>query len=99
MVTFYCPCKKCCGKNSPEAGGHGLTASGVKPKVGLTVAADWKVWPKGTCLEIEGVGFRKVQDKGGDIKGQTLDVFLGSHEEARHKAVKVRRVRIAPGRC
>jgi len=98
-VTFYCPCFKCCKANSPEVGGHGLTASGRLPKAGRTVAADWKVWPKGTCLEIEGIGIRRVEDRGSKIRGQALDVFMATHEKALKPRTGTRKVRLAKGGC
>jgi len=52
------------------------------PHQGTTVAADPRVWPMGTCLEIEGLGKRVVQDVGGAIKGLKLDVFYYAHSDA-----------------
>lgn len=71
-LTGYCPCKKCCG------GWGRRTASGAVPQEGVTVAAS-KQFPFGTKLYIEGVGYRTVQDRGGAIKGNKLDVFVSSH--------------------
>lgn len=75
-ITYYCPCVKCCGKTD------GITASGTLAQDGQTVAADWDVLPPGTKIFIEGVGFRTVEDKGGAIKGNKLDVFMDSHSAA-----------------
>lgn len=80
MVTAYC-CEKyahICGE------GHGITKSGLPVQAGVTVAADPDVLPLGTVLYIEGVGIRIVQDTGGAIKGNKLDVALPTHEEALH---------------
>jgi len=30
-ITFYCSCKKCCGRHSPQKGGSGLTSLGHSP--------------------------------------------------------------------
>ena len=83
-ITYYCPCTLCCGKTD------GITASGTLAIEGQTVAADWDVLPPGTKIYIDGVGFRTVEDKGGAIVGQSLDVFMDSHsaalEAGRHKA-------------
>jgi len=76
-VSAYCPCAVCCGR---WAGGK--TKSGRRPAQGTTVAADPRVWPMGTCLEIEGLGKRVVQDVGGAIKGLKLDVFYYAHSDA-----------------
>jgi len=82
VATGYCPCPDCCGPNSPDAGGHGLTASGHRPHPGVTVAADWAIFPAGTRLFIQGIGHRVVQDRGGDIVGSRIDIFFRRHEEA-----------------
>lgn len=52
------------------------------PREGVTVAADRARYPFGTCLEIEGIGPRIVQDVGGAIKGRMLDVYFSSHDAA-----------------
>lgn len=78
MCTAYC-CEKykhICGT------GDGITASGVEVTPGVTVAADTSVFPFGTVLYIEGVGERVVQDIGGAIKGNRLDVAIDTHENA-----------------
>jgi 3D (Asp-Asp-Asp) domain-containing protein len=82
-ATAYCPCEKCCGKwakNRPN--GIVYTASGEIAEEGITIAADWSVLPKGTVVEIDGVGTRIVQDKGGAIKGNRIDIYFLSHQEA-----------------
>ena len=73
----YCPCETCCGQWS-----GGPTASGVIPEEGRTVAADWDVLPAGTEIYIDGFGWRTVEDTGGAIRGNTIDIFFESHEEA-----------------
>lgn len=60
---------------------------------GKTVAADTSKLPMGTCVEIEGLGQRVVEDVGSAIKGHRLDVFFGSHAEALEFGRKVLRVR------
>lgn len=82
VATGYCPCADCCGRNSRDAGGHGLTASGHPPHPGVTVAADWAIFPAGTRLFIQSIGHRVVQDRGRDIVGSRIDIFFRSHEEA-----------------
>lgn len=73
-LTGYCPCRKCSSSWSAK------TASGVTAKAGVTVAAS-KNLPFGTKLYIEDVGYRIVQDRGGAIKGNKLDVFVNTHSE------------------
>lgn len=62
--------------------GHGITSSGAKVQPGVTVAADTSVLPYGTVVYIEGVGLRVVQDTGGAVKGNKLDVAVSTHSEA-----------------
>ena len=83
VITAYCPCEKCCGiwaKNRPN--GVVYTASGEVAQEGVTVAADWDVYPAGTVLRIEGMGEYIVQDVGGAVNGNHIDIFLDSHEKA-----------------
>ncbi len=72
-ITYYCACKQCCGKED------GITASGVKAQEGVTVAADTSKLPFGTKIYIKGIGWRTVQDRGGAIKGNRLDIYISSH--------------------
>ena len=75
VITAYCPCQKCCGKTD------GITASGEKAVQGVTIATD-KSMPFGTKVYIDGVGERIVQDRGGAIKGNRIDLYFDSHNEA-----------------
>jgi 3D (Asp-Asp-Asp) domain-containing protein len=81
-VTAYCSCPKCCG-----VGAMGLTASGkpVTYNNGKFVAADTKVLPMGSKILVNGYDAQPVEviDRGGAIKGNKLDVFFPTHEEAR----------------
>lgn len=76
-VYAYCPCETCCGQWS-----GGPTASGVMPEEGRTVAADWDVLPAGAEVYISGVGWRTVEDTGSGITGNTLDLYMDSHQDA-----------------
>ena len=76
-ISAYCPCELCCG---PYADGY--TSSGEKATEGITIAADTDVLPLGTEVYIEGIGTRIVQDVGGAIKGNKLDLYFDSHEDA-----------------
>ena len=75
VITAYCPCVQCCGKSD------GITASGEKAIEGITVAMDKSI-PFGTKIYIDGVGERIVQDRGGAIKGNKIDLYFDSHQEA-----------------
>jgi 3D (Asp-Asp-Asp) domain-containing protein len=76
VATAYCPCVKCCGKWS-----DGITASGVKAKANHTIAVDRKVIPLGTVVLINGKQY-VAEDTGSAIKGNKIDVYFDSHEEA-----------------
>ena len=111
LVTGYCNCGKCCGwrkkwfffgrpvysygkmKGSPK--NVGVTASGAVAAKG-TIAADPTVYSFGTRMAIPGYGLGTVQDIGGAIKGDHIDVWFPSHEAAiawgaRKVKVKVKR--------
>ena len=96
-VTAYCPCKKCCGKWADvyprrTASGH-VIQDGDK-----FVAADGRFPfgtrmyvpeycyhnTQGTLerFDYEFMGLVKVEDRGGAIKGNHIDVFFPTHQEA-----------------
>lgn len=74
-VSAYCSCKKCCGKT------NGITASGTKATAGRTIAAP-KNYSFGTKIEIKGMGTYIVEDRGGAITGNKIDVYFDSHQKA-----------------
>lgn len=83
VATAYCPCEKCCGDwalNRPD--GIVYTASGAVAQAGVTIAADWSVFPPGTVVYIDGVGERVVQDRGAAVKGNAVDLYFEDHDEA-----------------
>lgn len=83
-ATAYCSCEICCGEwalNRPD--GIVYTASGAEAVQGVTIAADWSIYPPGTVLFVEGLGEMIVQDRGGAIQGQKIDVYFESHADAR----------------
>ena len=73
-ITAYCPCSKCCGKT------NGMTASGTKATAGRTVAASSK-FAFGTKLNIGGHIYT-VEDRGGAVNGNKIDIFVNTHAEA-----------------
>ena len=75
LVTGYCPCIKCCGKTD------GITYYGVKATADHTIAAP-KSYPFGTRIVLDNCGTFYVEDVGGKIKGNRLDRFFNTHEEA-----------------
>ena len=88
-VTAYCPCEKCCG-----AYANGYTATGAIATQGVTIAADPDVFPMGTEIELDGHTYT-VQDTGGTIAGNRLDLYFDSHEDALQWGVREKIVRWA----
>lgn len=88
-ITYYTAGFESTGK-TPDHPAYGITRSGTTVKEGQTIAADWTVLEPGTKVYIEGVGERIVEDTGGDIVGQAIDVYVEDVEVARqlgrHKA-------------
>ncbi len=81
-VTAYCACKKCCGSYA-----QGITSSGrpISYNDGKFIAADLRLLPYGTKVIVPGYNEDKpveVIDRGGAIKGNHIDIFMQTHEEA-----------------
>ncbi len=107
MVTGYCPCGSCCGwkRNwllqpvyayGPNKGQRkivGQTASGSMARYG-TIAADTRLYPFGTIMYVEGYGFGRVEDRGGAIKGQSIDLYFRRHQQALDWGRQTKRVKI-----
>lgn len=69
-ITYYCSCRRCCGKWSGSP-----TASGTEPEEGRTVACSM---PFGTHLMIDGHEY-VVEDRG--VSGKHIDVYMDDHQE------------------
>jgi len=76
-VTAYCGCESCCGNHS-----DGITASGYRLRQGDKIVAAPKSFLFGTKIDIPGYGLASVQDRGGAIQGNRLDVYFHTHQEA-----------------
>lgn len=80
-ASAYCPCMSCCGKT------NGITASGAPAQAYYTLAAG-SVYPMGTVIYIpyfsgmSNGGWFVVQDRGGAISSDRLDVYFNTHGEA-----------------
>lgn len=68
--------------SSEEEGIGTKTASGTRVQEGRTIAVDPDVIPLGWWVYIEGVGFRRAEDTGGAIKGNKIDVYYDSLDQA-----------------
>lgn len=86
-LTAYCPCVKCCGEWSAEHPSRigtdyiQKTASGTIPEEGRTIGVDPDIIPFGTIVIINGHEYI-AEDRGGAVKGNSIDIFFESHEEA-----------------
>ena len=78
-ITFYCNCRRCCGRWS-----GGPCANGRMPEQGRTVACG--SLPLGTRIIIAGMGEYVVEDRG--VTGKHIDVYLNSHSECRKRGVQ-----------
>ena len=76
-VTHYCHCVKCTGKKV-----KGRTATGYYPRKGRTIAVDKNKIPLHSIVYVEGVGYFVAEDVGGGVKGDHIDIYVESHEEA-----------------
>lgn len=93
-ITAYCSCEKCCGvwaENRPN--GVVYTASGEKAEAGKTIAVDTSVIPFGTEVKIGDVIYT-AQDTGSAVKGNVIDVYYDSHEEALNHGAKYQEVEV-----
>ena len=85
-ITAYCPCTTCCGPNAT-----GTTASGVQATANHTIAVDKSVIPLGTHVWIDGKEY-VAEDTGGAIKGNRIDIFFNTHQEALNYGVRTKTV-------
>ena len=94
----YCICIECTGEWSyqhPDNADNPYfvqrTASGTIPIPGRTIAAPPEI-PFGTELYITGLGWRVVEDRGGAITEQRLDILKICHETALQWGVQEKEV-------
>lgn len=94
-ITAYCACEKCCGKD-PSHPAYGITASGTEATQGRTIATDPSVIPTGMVVYFEGIdgltGGYIAEDTGAAIKGNKIDLFFDSHQDALEWGVQSREV-------
>lgn len=97
-LTAYALSKRSTGKR-PGDPGFGITASGHRARVGVTIAVDPRVIPLGSWVYIEGVGWRRAEDTGGLVKGRHIDILLPSDDAALAFGVRKHvRVYVRPSR-
>lgn len=64
-----------CGKSD------GVTSSGIKAKAGRTIACPAQ-FPFGAKIKIADMGIFTCEDRGGAIKGNKIDIFMQTKQEA-----------------
>lgn len=86
IITAYCACHICCGPKPT-----GLTASGLRPVEGRTIAVGRRDIPFGTKLVLFGTTF-VVDDrmaKRYDVKDRThIDIYFRRHSDAKRFGVR-----------
>lgn len=75
-LTAYCPCSICCGSYA-----DGITSTGKIAVAGRTIAVDPTTIPYGSKVTINGHTYI-AEDCGGAIKGNKIDIYFDSHQEA-----------------
>lgn len=86
-LTAYCPCYEC------SEGWGRKTHSGSYAESEHTVAADLSVLNLGDWITINGKKY-KVEDSGGGVRGDHIDVFFDTHEEAEEFGVRYANVNL-----
>jgi 3D (Asp-Asp-Asp) domain-containing protein len=105
-TTAYCHCRRCCSykwlliipyQKTSRFGFRlkhvGITSSGARVHPG-TLAADPSVYPYGTVMFIPGYGYGVVEDTGGAIKGEHIDLYRPNHWFARYWGVQMKKVKV-----
>ena len=75
-LTAYCACEKCCGEWA-----NGITYTGTEATPDRTIAVDPSVIPLGSTIYINGQPYI-AEDIGGAIKGNRIDIFFPTHNDA-----------------
>jgi len=97
-VTAYAPLDTAAVRGMCYSGDPHITASGMRTDTKRTVAAPKDI-PFGSWLLIEGVGWKRVDDRGGRIRGKRIDICLPTRREAlRWGRRKVRVMFVIEGR-
>jgi len=91
-VTAYTAGFESCGK-LPDDPLYGITATGTRVKENHTIASDWNILPPGTKIRVEGFScvFR-VEDCGGAVRGNHVDIYMENLDEALEWGVRNRYV-------
>lgn len=91
-ATAYTAGPESTGK-APGDADYGITASGRHVQQGKTIACPKSI-TLGTSMEIEGLGVRTCDDRGGDITEGRLDIYFENVANAREFGRRTVRARI-----
>lgn len=80
-ATGYAPLDPAAVAGMCYSGDRHITASGRRVAPGVTVAAPPGI-PFGIWIHIEGIGWRRVDDRGGRIRGNRIDICFRTRREA-----------------
>ena len=100
-LTAYCSCEICCNKwalNRPvDENGNEIVYGSIGERLneGYSIAVDPTIIPYRTEVIINGHTY-KAQDCGGAIKGNRIDVYFSSHEDALEFGVQYAEVFLMP---
>jgi len=67
--------------NDPEQGTNSTTATGREIQEGM-IAVDPNIIPLGTRIEIKDMGYYSAEDTGNYIKGNRIDIYFETKQEA-----------------
>lgn len=86
-ISAYCHCVQCCGKSD------GITATGTTVQTNRTIAVDPRVIPLGSKVLIDGQEY-VAEDTGGAIKGNRIDMYFSTHQEALNFGIQYKDITI-----
>ena len=86
-ATGYAPLDPNAIEGVCYSGDPAITASGAKSDPNRTIAAAKEI-PFGTQVYIPGIGYRVVEDRGGAIKGNKIDIMFPTQQMALEWGVK-----------
>jgi 3D (Asp-Asp-Asp) domain-containing protein len=86
-ISAYCHCSQCCGKSD------GVTATGTMVQANRTIAVDPRIIPLGSKVLIDGQIYI-AEDTGGAIKGNRIDMYFSTHQEALNFGIRYKDVNL-----
>ncbi len=89
IATAYCPCRRCCG---PAAKGRTFTGRRALGRGVAVSRGGRRALPLGSRVRVAGYGTARVDDVGGGIRSNQIDLRFASHQRAREWGK--RRVRV-----